>query len=59
MDKENFITPDKVNDAEKWCQLLQQVPDEKRQLFSVSALSYMHGLEAGIAMERKTLSVGR
>ncbi len=59
MDKENFITPDQVNDAEKWCQLLQRVPDEKRQLFSVSALSYMNGLEAGIAMERNTLLAGR
>lgn len=50
--QENGYTPDQIKDAEKLCQLMQKVPDEKRQMFSVSVLAYMNGFEAGSALGR-------
>lgn len=52
--QEKGYTPEQIRDAEKLCQLMQSVPDEKRQMFSISLLAYMNGLEAGIAMERNS-----
>ncbi len=45
-------TPEQIKDAEKLCQLIQKVPDAKRQMFSVSILAYMNGFEAGFAVGR-------
>lgn len=53
--QEKGYTPDQIEDAEKWCQLLQKVPDEKRQMFSASVIAYMNGFEAGVALERKSM----
>ncbi|HBI62534.1 MAG TPA: hypothetical protein DDY31_15210 [Lachnospiraceae bacterium] len=50
--QEKGYTPDQIRDAEKLCQLMQKVPDEKRQMFSISVLAYMNGFEAGIALGR-------
>lgn len=50
--QEKVYTPDQIRDAEKLCQFMQKVPDEKRQMFSVSVLAYMNGFEAGIALGR-------
>ena len=50
--QEKSYTPDQIKDAEKLCQLMQKVPDAKRQMFSVSVLAYMNGFEAGIALGR-------
>lgn len=52
MFKGKNYTPDQISDAEKLCQLLQKIPDAKRQMFSISALAYMNGFEAGIAVGR-------
>lgn len=46
---------DVENSAEKLCQLMQKVPDAKRQIFSVSVLAYMNGFEAGLALGRDTV----
>lgn len=48
--QEKGYTPEQIKDAEKLCQLMQKVPDAKRQMFSVSVLAYMNGFEAGIAL---------
>ena len=45
--QEKGYTPEQIKDAEKLCQLMQKVPDAKRQMFSVSVLAY---IEAGIAL---------
>lgn len=50
--QENGYTLESIKETEKWCQLLQQVPDERRLMFSVSVFAYMNGFEAGIALER-------
>lgn len=54
--QEKGYTLDQIKDieksAEKLCQLMQKVPDEKRQMFSVSVLAYMNGFESGIALGR-------
>ena len=50
--QEKGYTPEQINDAEKLCQLMQKVPDAKRQMFSVSVLAYMNGFEAGLALGR-------
>ena len=50
--QEKGYTPEQIKDAEKLCQLMQKVPDAKRQMFSVSVLAYMNGFEAGIALGR-------
>ena len=47
---EKDYTPEQINDVEKLCQIMQKVPDAKRQMFSVSALAYVNGLKAGIAL---------
>ncbi len=49
---EKGYTPEQIKDAEKLCQLMQKVPDAKRQMFSVSVLAYANGLEAGFALGR-------
>ena len=58
--QEKGYTPDQIKDAEKLCQLMQKVPDAKRQRFSVSVLAYMNGFEAGLALGRdaKALTTG-
>jgi len=58
--QEKGYTPDQIKDAEKLCQLMQKVPDAKRQMFSVSVLAYMNGFEAGLALGRdaKALTTG-
>ena len=48
--QEKSYTAEQIRDAEKVCQLLQKVPDAKHQIFSISMLSYMNGLEAGLAL---------
>lgn len=48
--QEKGYTQDQIEDAEKMCQLMQKVPDEKRQMFSVSALAYISGFEVGLAL---------
>ena len=53
-EQEKSYTPDQIKDAERWCKLLQQVPDTKRQMFSTSVLAYMNGFEAGLAAGRDT-----
>lgn len=50
MKKAKHYTLEQIKDAEKLCQMLQQIPDAKRQMFSVSVLAYMNGLEAGLAL---------
>ena len=54
--QEKGYTPDQIKDAEKLCQLMQKVPDAKRQMFSVSALAYMTGFEAGLAIGRDAMA---
>lgn len=58
--QEKGYTPEQIKDAEKLCQLMQKVPDAKRQMFSVSVLAYMNGFEAGLALGRdaKALTTG-
>lgn len=48
--QEKGYTPEQIEDAEKLCQLMQKVPDAKRQMFSVSVLAYMNGFEAGFVL---------
>lgn len=55
--QEKHYTPDQISDAEKLCQLLQKIPDTKRQIFSISALAYMSGFEAGIVAGRDEAKV--
>ena len=55
--QEKGYTPDQIKDAEKLCQLMQKVPDAKRQMFSVSVLAYMNGFEAGLALGRDAVQV--
>ncbi len=50
--QEKEYTQDQIKDAEKMCQLIQKVPDEKRQMFSVSAIAYMSGFEVGLVLGR-------
>lgn len=54
--QEKGYTPDQIKDAEKFCQLIQKVPDAKRQMFSVSVLAYMNGFEAGLAIGRDAMA---
>lgn len=54
--QEKGYTPDQIKDAEKLCQLMQKVPDAKRQMFSVSVLAYMNGFEAGLAIGRDAMA---
>ncbi len=54
--QEKGFTPDQIKDAEKCCQFLQQIPDAKRQMFSVSVLAYMNGFEAGLAIGRDAMA---
>lgn len=49
---EKGFTPDQIKDAERLCQLMQEVPDTKRRMFSVSVLAYINGLETGIVLGR-------
>lgn len=49
---EKGYTPEQIMYAEKMCQLMQKVPDAKRQMFSVSVLAYMNGFEAGLSLGR-------
>ena len=55
--QEKGYTPEQIKDAEKLCQLMQKVPDAKRQMFSVSVLAYMNGFEAGLALGRDAVQV--
>ncbi len=52
--QEKGYTPDQIEDLEKLCQLMQNVPDTKHRMFSISVISYMNGLEAGLAIGRDT-----
>lgn len=54
MKKTKGYTLEQIKSAEKLCQMLQQIPDAKRQMFSISVLAYMNGLEAGLALEQTT-----
>ena len=47
--QEKGYTPDQIKDAEKLCQLMQKVPDAKRQMFSVSVLAYMKTKRKGVS----------
>ncbi len=48
---ETEYTPEHIADAEKICQLLQDVPESRRQLCVLSMMAYMNGIEAGMALE--------
>ncbi len=54
--QEKAYSPDQIKDVEKLCQLMQEVPDAKRQMFSVSVLAYMNGFEAGLAMGQDVMA---
>lgn len=43
-------TQEQINNAEKMCQLIQSIPESRRQLCVVSMIAYMDGIEAGINM---------
>ncbi len=54
----NNISKDQIDDAEKLCQLIQKVPDEKRQMVAAVVTAYIEGLEAGSRLaeeERKVM----
>ncbi len=55
--QEKGYTLEQIRDAEKMCQLMQKVPDAKRQIFSVSVLAYMNGMEAGMVYAQEQSSV--
>ena len=44
---------DQIDDAEKLCQLIQKVPDEKRQMVAAVVTAYIDGIEAGLRMARE------
>jgi len=49
---EKTCTPEQIENTEKLCQFMWGIPDAKRQIFSVSILAYMNGLETGLAMSQ-------
>ena len=52
MNQVKEYTPDQITDAEKLCKLMRNFSEPKRLLFRVSAMAYLNGIEAGIALER-------
>lgn len=41
-----------IADAEKICQLIKSIPEPRRQLYVLSMMAYMDGIEAGMALGR-------
>lgn len=52
MNQVKEYTPDQITDAETLCKLMSNISEPKRLLFRVSAMAYLNGIEAGIALER-------
>ena len=48
-EKEEYMQESKKA-GDKLCQTMQKVPDAKRRMLSVSAMAYLNGLEAGLAL---------
>lgn len=50
IDQAKEFTQEQISNAEKMCQLIQSIPESRRQLCVVSMIAYMDGIEAGINM---------
>jgi len=51
MMKQEEYTLEQVMDAEKLCQLTQSIPEAQRQMFAVSMIAYLNGMEAGAMLK--------
>ncbi len=49
--------PEQITEAEKMCQLINEVPVGRRNFVSAFMLAYMNGIETGIALERDAKQV--
>ena len=52
MGKEAACAHEHIADAEKICQLIKNIPEPRRQLYVLSMMTYMDGIEVGMALER-------
>lgn len=52
MGQEVACAHEDIADAEKVCQLIKSIPEPRRQLYVLSMMAYMDGVEAGMALER-------
>lgn len=52
MGQEAACAHEDIAGAEKICQLIKSIPEPRRQLYVLSMMAYMDGIEAGMALER-------
>lgn len=51
MKQEKEYTPEQIMDAEKLCRFTQGIPETRRQMFVVSMIAYLNGMEAGAMLK--------
>ena len=48
------LTSGQITDARRVCEVIKDVPGEKRPIFEIVMLAYMNGMEAGVAYAEDT-----
>lgn len=51
MKQEKEYTLEQVMDAEKLCRLTKSIPEVQREMFTVSMIAYLNGMEAGVMLK--------
>lgn len=52
--EDEVLSSEQISDARKLAELISKVPDAKRPVFEAVTLTYMQGMEAGIAYAENT-----
>lgn len=55
MNKAEEYTQDQITDAEKLCQLIQDIPEPRRRLCTILMKVYMDGVETGETLRKKEM----